>query len=198
MIPRTLLLAVAAALVSAADWMVLFDGKTFANWNDPSKMNPPGDSWTIEEGCLKAKSHPKLREDLVSQKSFGDFELEFEWKIGEKGNSGVKYRIQELATLTSANHPPNQKKFEDWVNHVLLNNLSDRSKMRASDDNQIYAIGFEYQMIDDTGNADARRGSLFRRAGCTAWWARRRGWRSRLGNSTVRAWWYAAITPSTG
>lgn len=31
-------------------------------------------------------------EDLVTNQDFADFELEFEWKIGKGGNSGVFYR----------------------------------------------------------------------------------------------------------
>ncbi len=33
--------------------------------------------------------------DLLSKDEFGDFDLEFEWKIGEAGNSGVFYRGTE-------------------------------------------------------------------------------------------------------
>ncbi|HTX35153.1 MAG TPA: hypothetical protein VME43_09030, partial [Bryobacteraceae bacterium] len=35
----------------AAGWRLLFDGKTFANWVDPTKKSPPGDSFVIEDGC---------------------------------------------------------------------------------------------------------------------------------------------------
>ncbi len=156
------LLALGAILpAAAADWIQLFDGRTFANWIDPSKLSPPGDSWTIEDGALKSRSHPKLREDLVSKDKFGDFELEWEWKIAANGNSGLKYRIQDFATLTSANRPPGMKRFEEWPDWVLSKGLSDRSKMKPGDDNQIYVIGFEFQMIDDGGHADARRGGLY-------------------------------------
>ena len=37
---------------------------------------------------------------------FGDFELVFEWKISPKGNSGVKYRVQDRAVLVSARPIP--------------------------------------------------------------------------------------------
>ena len=118
-------------LALAADWISLFDGKSFNNWIDPSTLNPPGDSWTIEDGCLKSRPHPKLREDLVSREFFKDFELEFEWKVAKGANSGVKYRIQDFAVLTKTNRPKDMKKFEQWVDHVLSNKLSDRKKMVA-------------------------------------------------------------------
>src|SRR5271165_2013096 len=79
----------------AAGWKLLFDGRTFANWVDPSGRKPPGDSFTIEDGCLKAQPHPRIVEDLFTSKTFGDFILEFDWKISPGGNSGLKYRIQD-------------------------------------------------------------------------------------------------------
>ena len=34
-------------------------------------------------------------QDLITKEQFGDFELEFEWRIGRGGNSGVFYRATE-------------------------------------------------------------------------------------------------------
>lgn len=158
---RCLLLLAAASAALAGEWISLFDGKSFNGWIDPAKLSPPGDSWEIADGCIKARSHPKMREDLVSRESFTDFELEFEWRVLAKANSGVKYRIQDFAVLTKANKPPNLPKFERWVDHVLNNKLSDRKKLAPGDDSQIYSVGFEYQVIDDGGHADARRGGLY-------------------------------------
>ncbi|MFN9083970.1 MAG: DUF1080 domain-containing protein, partial [Acidobacteriota bacterium] len=76
----------------AAGWKLLFDGKSMTGWNDLRRQTPPGDSWAIEDGCLKAVPHPKLREDLFTAAKFGDFELAFEWKVSPGGNSGLKYR----------------------------------------------------------------------------------------------------------
>src|SRR5437879_13815294 len=78
----------------SAGWILLFDGKSMKGWEDPRLKTPPGDSWTIEDGCLKATSKPRIREDLFSSQTFRDFELVFDWRISPAGNSGVKYRIQ--------------------------------------------------------------------------------------------------------
>ncbi len=44
----------------------------------------------IVTGGVLSKEGPV--EDLVSKQSFGNFELELQWKIGKGGNSGIFYR----------------------------------------------------------------------------------------------------------
>src|SRR5215813_2208188 len=98
----TILLAIASAGAAGAtdsSWQTLFDGKTFAHWEDPSKKSPAGTSFTIEDGCLKAVAHPAITEDLFTTDTYRDFELEFDWRIAPAGNSGVKYRIQDRVPL---------------------------------------------------------------------------------------------------
>ncbi|MBV9679087.1 MAG: DUF1080 domain-containing protein, partial [Acidobacteriaceae bacterium] len=139
-------------------WVPLFDGKTMDHWNDPRKLNPPGDGWTVEDGCLKAKPHPHITEDLVSTEAYSDFELQWEWKIAKGGNSGLKYRCQAFPVLVdSANHT----RFEDRVQEALSKRLFDRAIIPRDGKAQIYNVGFEYQMIDNVNHADAKRGGLY-------------------------------------
>ena len=141
-------LALGCAVLCAADhdWHSLFDGKTFANWQSAP-------SFVIEEGCLKSVAHPRVTEDLFSKENYGDFELEFDWKISPRGNSGVKYRIQDRIWL--APETPGQR-FEDLVNLSLKNRRTERPAK-----GQEYVVGFEYQVIDNAGHADARRGPKY-------------------------------------
>ena len=90
MLRSAALVLISAALGAAADgqWKSLFDGKTFNGWETPA-----GTPFVIEDGCLKSVAHPAISEDLFTKERFGDFELEFDWKISLRGNSGVKYRI---------------------------------------------------------------------------------------------------------
>src|SRR4051794_4860725 len=86
-------------------WVLLFDGKTMNNWNDPAKKVVPGDAWKIEDGGLATVKGPRIEEDLVSAKSYGDFELKFDWKVSVGGNSGLKYRIQKEVFVDTAKNP---------------------------------------------------------------------------------------------
>src|SRR4051794_26014317 len=97
----------------AAGWKLMFDGKSFAGWEDPAKKSPPGDGFAIDAGCIKSLKRPKINEDLFTLDTFADFEMEFDWKVSEAGNSGVKYRIQDRVILLPGT--PGQK-FEDLVN----------------------------------------------------------------------------------
>lgn len=54
-------------------------------WKEPGL--PAG--WQVAGGVL---SKDGVVDDLVTNDSFGDFELELEWKIGKGGNSGIFYR----------------------------------------------------------------------------------------------------------
>lgn len=141
----------------AAGWKLLFDGKTFRGWDDPGKKSPPGASWTIEDGCLKAQPKPGLREDLFTKESFGDFELSFQWKISPGGNSGLKYRIQDRFFIDERKLRAGKfKRFEDLANDAIASRAVPRGEAT-----QEYIVGFEYQVIDDSGHADARRGGYY-------------------------------------
>lgn len=138
-------------------WISLFDGKTLDHWNDPGKLNPPGDAWSVEDGAIRTRKHPSITEDLVSTEAYGDFELQWEWKISEGGNAGVKYRVQALPILT----PVKGQKFEPQVDAALKAKSFDRSALDADKKAQIYVVGFEYQMIDNGRHPDAKRGPLY-------------------------------------
>jgi len=135
----------------AAGWTLLFDGKTMNGWDDPRMKTPPGDAWTIEDNCLKAVPRSHIDEDLFSKNEFGDFELEFDWKISPGGNSGLKYRIQGHWFLTGPS--AGKETFEQSVERFFVHPVTERPAK-----GQDYVIGFEYQLIDDKLNEDARAG----------------------------------------
>ncbi|MEJ7607690.1 MAG: DUF1080 domain-containing protein [Bryobacteraceae bacterium] len=138
----------------------MFDGNTLNKWQDPHKLSPPGDSWSIEDGCIKANSHPKLREDLVSRDTYRDFEFEFDWRISPGGNSGVKYRVQEFVVLPRDRYPEPDK-FENFVQEVMAKPALPRTQIKPGEQIEVYVIGFEYQVIDNAAHKDAQRGGKY-------------------------------------
>lgn len=75
----------------SSDWEVLFDGSSVDHWRGYSQEEI-GAGWMIEDGALKCAGGSGG--DIVTQKTYGDFELEFEWQISPGGNSGVMYRVR--------------------------------------------------------------------------------------------------------
>jgi hypothetical protein len=73
-----------------AGWQLLFDGVTTAGWRSIKAPGFPAEGWDIDGGALH---HTRGGGDLVTERSFGEFELEFEWKVAPGANSGVKYLV---------------------------------------------------------------------------------------------------------
>jgi hypothetical protein len=74
-------------------WKLLFDGKSTTGWHGFQKEALPDKGWIVEDGCLKCLG--KKGGDIITTEKFSDFELCWEWKMSQKGNSGVKYLIDE-------------------------------------------------------------------------------------------------------
>jgi dienelactone hydrolase len=66
-------------------------GWSVRTWNDVSKSAPADAVWQIRDGVLFG-SQPRGTW-LVSDREYGDFELEFEFRLGERGNSGFGFRF---------------------------------------------------------------------------------------------------------
>ena len=67
-------------------------GWTVRAWDDVSKPGPEGAKWLVDEQGVLHGSEPRGTW-LVSDTEYGDFVLEFDWKLGERGNSGCGIRI---------------------------------------------------------------------------------------------------------
>ena len=159
----TLILALAASAFAAdnaltsvekkAGWQLLFDGHTFNHWRDPAKETPPGDSWAIENGTLMTRPNPHIEEDLISARAYGDFELQFDWRVSEGANTGLKYRLQKTAFLD----PDSPEPFEAKVQQALRQPALLRDDLPSGRKGQEYTIGFELQLIDDLRHPDAKK-----------------------------------------
>jgi hypothetical protein len=108
------LLLIAILAVRAADpnrltdaerqqgWRLLFDGRTTAGWEEITGKPFPSNCWTVEAGTLKAMVRSDGFQDIRTTESFRSFDLQFDWKILNDGNSGVKYLIQKVDEWTNA------------------------------------------------------------------------------------------------
>ncbi|MDR2283932.1 MAG: DUF1080 domain-containing protein [Sphingobacterium sp.] len=78
---------------------VIFDGSSLEGWRGYNKTYVPN-KWTIEDGALKFSKKPSVDKpeggDIIFAHDFKNFELEFEWKISEAGNSGVFFLAKEV------------------------------------------------------------------------------------------------------
>jgi len=87
----------------AENWQLLFDGKTLEGWHLYNKGNAAS-KWTISNGELVCD--PKKQEgvfaDLITDRSFQDFELTLEWKVSKGGNSGIFVNVQEDTAYAAA------------------------------------------------------------------------------------------------
>ena len=82
------------AAEKSAGWELLFDGRTFHGWRGYRQKGPPEAGWAIVEGTLKTV--PKVKGvELITDRTFTDFELSWDWKIAVAGNDGVKYFVNE-------------------------------------------------------------------------------------------------------
>jgi hypothetical protein len=90
----SLALLLIAAPLRADDFVKLFSedgppkGWVVTEWNDLAKKSDV--KWEVKDGVLTAGKQRGTW--LVSEKEYGDFILEFEIKLTERGNSGVALR----------------------------------------------------------------------------------------------------------
>ncbi len=75
-----------------SSWVPLFDGQTLEGWRSFKGDSPPA-GWTVEDGAMTL-AEPGGG-DIMTTAAFEEFELEFEWRISENGNSGVIYLVNE-------------------------------------------------------------------------------------------------------
>lgn len=115
----------------AQGWEPLFDGRSTAGWMAVNGGEFPSHSWKVEDGCLRTVVVKPTFQDIRTEREFGDFELEFEWKIAAGGNGGVKYLID---------------KYDSWM-----------PKGVTAPWPQARARGYEYQLTDDARSAETKR-----------------------------------------
>jgi hypothetical protein len=82
-------------LVAEDGYREIFNGKDLIGWAGNS------DLWSVEDGCITGRTTAekpiKFNTFLVWEGgTVNDFEIEFDYKLGSEGNSGVQYRSKLL------------------------------------------------------------------------------------------------------
>jgi hypothetical protein len=78
----------------AAGWQLLFDGHSLEGWRGYRREALPDAGWQVKDGTLRTVAKVKGA-DIITKKSFNDFELSWEWRVAPGGNNGVKYFVTE-------------------------------------------------------------------------------------------------------
>ena len=116
-------------------YTVLFDGTSLKGWRTYGR-DTLSSQWLIEDGCLKFAGATGRRRggeglDIVFAHKFKEFDLELEWKISERGNSGIFILAREVVT-------PREDGSEQYE--------------------PIYISAPEYQVLDNANHPDAKLG----------------------------------------
>ena len=104
--------ACAVDVAKMPEWRSLLGEDARKDWRGWKSSEFPA-GWRIEGNTLSKDGEV---EDLLTRESFGDFELELEWKISPGGNAGIFYRgtreydyifwsAPEYQLLDDAKHP---------------------------------------------------------------------------------------------
>ena len=114
-------------------WRILFDGSSLKGWRGYGRDDVPA-RWSLEDGCIKLASKanaPGLEGgDLIFDHRFAEFELELEWKIAKRGNSGIFYLGKEVRY----------------------------TKNGAETNAPLYYSSPEYQLLDNANHPDGKKG----------------------------------------
>jgi hypothetical protein len=119
----------------AEGWTLLWNGNDFSGWRGVGSDSIPSAHWQIVDGTIRkvpssqvpvqADGRPAGGGDLMTERTYEDFELSLDFKLAPGANSGIKYNVDE--------------------------ELSTSHSRRA-------ALGFEYQILDDSLHPDAKAG----------------------------------------
>ena len=82
-----------------AGWILLFDGHSLDGWRGYKRTDAADSRWKAIDGTLTLPPDNGRdthgQRDIISKDTYEQFELVFDWKIAQGGNSGVKYFILE-------------------------------------------------------------------------------------------------------
>ncbi|HEU4996976.1 MAG TPA: DUF1080 domain-containing protein [Gemmatimonadaceae bacterium] len=137
---------VLTAAERVAGWRLLFDGRTLNGWHGLGHAKLPAGLWVVEDGAIKhlekrsglvqADGQPLTGFDLISDSSYRNFELSWEWKIAPAGNSGVKYNVSE--TLSTSMDPAHAAK--GWEYQIIDDERNEDNTLASHRSGALYDL----------------------------------------------------------
>ncbi|MCF2825486.1 glycosyl hydrolase [Pseudoalteromonas sp. HM-SA03] len=99
-----------------AGWQLLFDGKDMSQWRN-FKSDGLSSQWQVKDGAMTLTQGGGG--DILTKKQYQNFELQLDWKISKKGNSGIFVladekggaiysHAPEIQILDNKEHPDNK------------------------------------------------------------------------------------------
>ncbi|PWJ58335.1 uncharacterized protein DUF1080 [Dyadobacter jejuensis] len=85
-------------------WTSLFDGKSMDQWTGYNSSSIPANRWKVEDGTITIMKSKEGEPggDLATKVKFGPvFEFQFEFKLTEGANSGIKYFVPDATNPES-------------------------------------------------------------------------------------------------
>jgi hypothetical protein len=102
------LLAPSLGLAAADGWVNLFNGRNLDGWEQRSGVA----KYRVEDGAIVGTTVANTGNTfLCTKKTYGDFILEFEFKVAKDMNSGVQFRSQFYTKDTEAEINGKKRKF---------------------------------------------------------------------------------------
>lgn len=108
----------------AAGWELLFDGESMDKWRLFKQDTLAG--WAIADGEMQALGTGGLNgrgSDIITKKTYENFELSLEWKISPKGNSGIFFNVVESDDLHAV--------YESGPEYQLIDDIGFPEKIEA-------------------------------------------------------------------
>ena len=82
-----------------AGWTLLFNGKSLDGWRGYKKTDASDSRWKVEDGLLTVDpgtgKDTQGQRDIITTAQYDRFDLTWEWRVAEGGNSGLKYFVLE-------------------------------------------------------------------------------------------------------
>ncbi|MEM8985687.1 MAG: DUF1080 domain-containing protein [Pseudomonadota bacterium] len=114
-------------------WRMLFDGKTLNGWRSYGKP-APAEVWSVKNGHIVLEpfkwwpTNVTKRGALMTVDQFTNFELELEWKVSRRANSGLMFGVREVEGARFAHQSGIEIQILDNVN----SNVAKKPSHRAS------------------------------------------------------------------